>query len=203
MCSRKGKWNTSGLAEAEYGRMRNAVSGLIAVFIMLGVAYIFLRPEILYPGSSSVDPHIQEFLVQLGDSALANHDVPVSAVLVYEEKVVGEGYNTVLRDGNAAGHAEINALTDAIRRFGLTSFMKLNRDSLYLISTFEPCPMCRAAMALYHVKHVEFMKQKSLVYRLREEFGSLLYRFREKKVAPDSLQDLLFRKHPDIARQKF
>jgi len=146
---------------------------------------------------------IQRLLIQLGDSATAGGDVAVSSVLVYENKIVGGGYNTVVRNGNAAGHAEINALSDVIRNFGLNTFMKLNRDSLKLISTYEPCPMCRAAMALYRVKKVEFLKRKSLGYRIKEEIASLVYRFREREVGPDSLQDLLFRKHPDFGRQKF
>ncbi len=182
--------------------MKRSVIGLAVVLIVLVAAYVFLIPDVIHPGRVTASPQIQRLLIQLGDSALASRDVPVSAVLVYRDDIIGEGYNTVLRDGNAAGHAEINAITNAIRRHGLASFMKLNRDSLLLISTLEPCPMCRAALALYRVKRVEFLKEKSLFYRAEEDLESLLYRFREKKIDPDSLQEFLFRKHPDFLYQR-
>ena len=170
--------------------------------IMAIAAYMFLPPEILFPDGKEIPFHIQNLLVQLGDSAIASRDVPISAVIILGDKVVGEGYNTVVRDGNAAGHAEINALSNAIRKIGLKNFMKLNRDSLELISTYEPCPMCRAAMALYQIKKVEFLKRKSFTYYIREEIGSMIYRLREREVGPDSLQDFLFRQHPDYSLQK-
>jgi len=166
------------------------------------VSYIFIRPEILFPTKEEVPHNIQVLLVELADSAMATGDVPISAVVLYRGEVAGEGYNTVLRNGDAAGHAEINAVSDAIRKIGLTSFMRLNRDSLKLISTYEPCPMCRAAMALYRIKRVEFLKDKPLAYRIREDLTSLIYRFREREVGPDSLQEFLFRQHADFEKQK-
>ncbi len=176
---------------------------IIATVSVAMAFYIFLRPQILFPAKSDIPREIQNLLIQLGDSAVASGDVPISAVLIYGDKVIGEGYNTVIRDGDAAGHAEINALSSGIRKTGMKSFMKLNRDSLKLISTYEPCPMCRAAMALYRIKKVGFLKYKSLAYRLREDVGSMIFRFREREVGPDSLQDFLFRQHPDAKNQKF
>jgi tRNA(Arg) A34 adenosine deaminase TadA len=135
-------------------------------------------------------------LKHLGMESLRSNDVPVASILLYGDSIVGEGFNTVLRDNNAGGHAEINAISHAMHRIGLTSFSRLNRDSLALVSTFEPCTMCMGAMLEYRIKHVRFLKPKPFLYLLQEELRSIRYRWRWQKVGPETLQDSLFFSHP-------
>ena len=179
---------------------RRFAAPIVIVVLVLVVAYIWLRPEVLRV-HHTLDSRTDSLLTQLGDSALVSGDVPVAAVIIYDGKVIGEGYNTVMRDHNAAGHAEINAISDALGRTGFGTFDRMNRDSLVLVSTFEPCPMCRAAIALYRIKRVEFIKEKSLLYRLREDASSFVYRLRESLAGNDSLQENLFRKSPEYGTQ--
>ncbi|HEY9165056.1 MAG TPA: nucleoside deaminase [Candidatus Kryptonia bacterium] len=174
---------------------------LATIFVAVCAIYFYLRPDLLFP-ARTISGEVQNVLIALGDSAIASGDVPISAVILYGDRIVGEGYNTVVRNGNAAGHAEINAISSAIRQIGFESFEKLDRDSLELVSTYEPCPMCRDAIALYRIKRVQFLKEKSIRYRLEEEMSTLVYRFRERKAVPDSIQDYLFRRHPGFAKQK-
>lgn len=135
-------------------------------------------------------------LFALGEQALLSNDVPVSAVLLYGPDVIGSGYNTVLRDGNAGGHAEINAISDAIHRIGLKRFSTLNRDSLLLISSFEPCLMCRGAILEYRIDRINFLKAKSIWHLVKQDLRSLRYEFRRRKLEPEGLQDSLFVRHP-------
>jgi tRNA(Arg) A34 adenosine deaminase TadA len=67
-----------------------------------------LRPKL------TLDAVLIERLVSLGKKALDSNDVPIAALLLSNGEVIGEGFNTVLRDGNAGGHAEINAISSAI-----------------------------------------------------------------------------------------
>lgn len=82
-------------------------------------------------------------------------DVPVGACVVIGTdtgRVIATGHNTTLENGNAAGHAEINALTNAIAAVGgAKNFSAIDRDSVFLITSFEPCPMCAGAIALWKI----------------------------------------------------
>jgi tRNA(Arg) A34 adenosine deaminase TadA len=86
----------------------------------------------------------------------------------------------------------VNAISDALRRFGDAGFASFNRDSLTLISTFEPCVMCTGALMNFGIKRVAFLKTKPLFQRLQEDYRLMLYRFRMDQRGPGALQDSLF-----------
>lgn len=145
----------------------------------------------LLRGSEPLEADVREELRRLGAGCVASRDVPVAAVILYGGKIIGRGRNTVLRDANAAGHAEINAITDAIRRFGKEGFMRLNRDSLELISTLEPCPMCAGAIAEYRIRSVSFLKSAPVDFELSMDYQLARYHFRARRRGDASLQDSL------------
>ncbi len=58
-------------------------------------------------------------------------------------------------------HAEIVAMENAFKDLG-EEFFTLDPDQLLLISTFEPCAMCKGAMIENNIKHVIFEKPKKL-----------------------------------------
>lgn len=70
-------------------------------------------------------------------------EVPVGAVVVFENRIIGKGYNQVetLRDPTA--HAEMIAITSAA---SYLSSKVLLGCTLYV--TLEPCPMCAGAIVL-------------------------------------------------------
>ncbi|MGN6787941.1 MAG: tRNA adenosine(34) deaminase TadA [Rhodanobacteraceae bacterium] len=72
-------------------------------------------------------------------------EVPVGAVLVLDETIVGEGWNRNITLNDPSAHAEIGALRDAGQRLGNH---RLPGATLYV--TLEPCAMC--AMALVHAR---------------------------------------------------
>ena len=76
-----------------------------------------------------------------GQDAEANGEVPVGAVVVHENKIVGRGQNRVLRDSDPTAHAEIVALREAGR--ALANY-RLEDCTLY--ATLEPCAMCAGAI---------------------------------------------------------
>lgn len=68
-------------------------------------------------------------------------EVPVGAVLVIGEDVVGRGFNQPIGSHDPTAHAEIVAMRDAARRVGN---YRLTGAALYV--TVEPCLMCVGAM---------------------------------------------------------
>ena len=72
-------------------------------------------------------------------------EVPVGAVLVLDDTIVGEGWNRNIALSDPTAHAEIGALRDAGQRLGNH---RVPGSTLYV--TLEPCAMC--AMALVHAR---------------------------------------------------
>jgi tRNA(Arg) A34 adenosine deaminase TadA len=123
---------------------RSARLALIAGVLVLAWALVH-KAYVLEPEHRLADHEVAE-LSALGATAIGSLVVPVAALLVYQGRIIGRGYNTVRREGNAGGHAEINAISDAMRSLGPEGFDALDRDHLVLLTTFEPCAMCRGAI---------------------------------------------------------
>lgn len=135
-------------------------------------------------------------LLELARRSLESLDVPIGALLIYQNDIIGEGYNTVLRASDAGGHAEINAISDALKRLGMERFSSLDRNSLFLVTTFEPCLMCAGAFINYNIKQVYFLKEKDFMYLSKEGARFLRYYFRRRKMKHAGEQDTLFEQHP-------
>jgi tRNA(adenine34) deaminase len=143
-----------------------------------------------------------ERLVALAHRSLESLDVPVAAVVVYDNEIIGEGFNTVLRNTHAGEHAEINAISDALRKCGNERFAQFDRSRLVLISTFEPCLMCLGACLNNAIRTVYYLQPKEWREILQERKGLILHYVRRKQVTNSGQQIDLFRLHPDFPSQK-
>ncbi len=83
------------------------------------------------------------------EKAYKKDEVPVGAVVVFENKIVGRGYNLIETLQDPTAHAEILAITAAAN--SLASW-RLNATSIYV--TLEPCAMCAGAIILSRIAHV-------------------------------------------------
>lgn len=162
---------------------------LVALWMLVHKAYYF-EPR------ADLAPEQVRDLGRLGTTAIGSLDVPVAALLVYRNQVIGRGYNTVRRDGNAGGHAEINAISEAMSTIGVVGFDALDRDDLVLLTTFEPCTMCRGAIIEYRIERVGFVEPKSLRHHAGQLLKDLRYELYKVNLGPSGLQDSLFRLHP-------
>src|SRR5579883_2708249 len=79
--------------------------------------------------------------IQLAEYAAMQEEVPVGAILVLNDQVIGEGYNQPISQCDPTAHAEIMALRAGAERIG--NYRLLN-TTLYV--TLEPCLMCAGAM---------------------------------------------------------
>lgn len=78
-------------------------------------------------------------------------EVPVGALLVRDDTVVGEGFNRPIANHDPSAHAEIQALRDAGQRLGN---YRLPGTTLYV--TLEPCVMCAGAIIHARVERVVY-----------------------------------------------
>ena len=95
-------------------------------------------------------------------------EVPIGAVVVYEEKVVARGYNRRAKLQLASAHAEMMAIDKACKVFH--SWRLPEGCELYV--TLEPCPMCMGASLNARVDKIYFgayeQKGRSLTNELAE-----------------------------------
>jgi len=99
----------------------------------------------------AADHHWMNQAFTLARRAESIGEVPVGAVLVQKERVLGAGFNTMIRDQDPTAHAEINALRMAARA---QNNYRLPGSTLYV--TLEPCSMCAGAIVLARVERVVF-----------------------------------------------
>ena len=103
------------------------------------------------PHSSERDQeYLREALV-LARGAAAAGEVPVGAVVVHGETIIGTGANRTQRDNDATAHAEMLALRQASAALG-----RWRLDGCTLYVTLEPCAMCAGAIVLARVDRVVF-----------------------------------------------
>ena len=98
----------------------------------------------------------------------AEWEVPIGAVVVYEDKVVSRGYNRRAKLQLASAHAEMMVIDKACKKFG--SWRLPEGCELYV--TLEPCPMCMGASLNARVDKLYFgayeQKGRSLTKELAD-----------------------------------
>ncbi len=76
-------------------------------------------------------------------------EVPIGCVIVYEDKIIGRGYNRRNTDKNTLCHAEISAIRKASKVIG---DWRLEGCTMYV--TLEPCQMCAGACVQARIDRV-------------------------------------------------
>jgi len=98
------------------------------------------------------DDRWMRYALMLAHAAEAADEVPVGAVIVYENQVVAEGFNQPIGCCDPSAHAEINAIRQAAVQFNNYRFPTGTR--LYV--TLEPCAMCAGAIIQARIDQVVF-----------------------------------------------
>jgi len=80
-----------------------------------------------------------------------NGDVPIGAVIVHENQIIGKAYNQREQLQDPTAHAEIIALTQAAAAL---ENWHLNGCTMYV--TLEPCPMCAGALVLARMERLVY-----------------------------------------------
>lgn len=97
------------------------------------------------------DEYYMSLAIEEAKEAEARGEVPIGAVLVYNDEVVARGFNLRETEQRSVAHAEILAIDEACRKLGT---WRLENTTLYV--TLEPCPMCSGAIVLSRIKRLVY-----------------------------------------------
>jgi tRNA(adenine34) deaminase len=89
--------------------------------------------------------------LELAKQGAAAGEVPVGAVLVLNNQVIGEGFNAPITNHDPSAHAEIQAL-----RAGALSMNNYRLLNTTLYVTLEPCAMCAGAMVHARIQRLVY-----------------------------------------------
>ena len=92
-----------------------------------------------------------QLAIELAQQAADVGEVPVGAVVVKNNEIIAQGFNTPIRDCDPSAHAEVVAMRKAAKH--LDNYRLLDCD-VYV--TLEPCPMCLGAMLYARIKRLFF-----------------------------------------------
>lgn len=96
-------------------------------------------------------PDYMELAIREAEMAFEEGEVPVGAIVVHENRVIGRGHNRTEALHDASAHAEMIALSAAY-----SSFNDWRLEECYLFSTLEPCIMCAGASVLSRIHTIVY-----------------------------------------------
>jgi len=95
------------------------------------------------------DEYYMREALEEAKKAIKLGEVPIGCVIVYEDQIIGRGYNRRNTDKNTLSHAEITAINRASKKMG---DWRLEGCTLYV--TLEPCQMCAGAIIQSRITRV-------------------------------------------------
>lgn len=129
--------------------MRHSDYGLkkpdLLLFPLIGLA-IFTGMEEMIEHETWMQQAFRE-----AEKAYEKNEIPVGAVVVFENRIIGRGHNQIEMLQDPTAHAEMIAITSAVATIGSKW---LNGATLYV--TLEPCAMCTGALVLSRIDRVVF-----------------------------------------------
>ncbi|NWO12937.1 tRNA adenosine(34) deaminase TadA [Virgibacillus sp.] len=100
---------------------------------------------------NTIDEQRMFTAIQEAKKAAAQNEVPIGAVIVYQNEVIATAYNVRETTQSTLAHAELLAIQKANDKIGS---WRLEDCTLYV--TLEPCPMCAGAIVQSRIKRVVY-----------------------------------------------
>lgn len=98
-----------------------------------------------------MDERFMQMAIEEAKKAREIDEVPIGAVIVYNNEVIATGFNLRETTQTTLSHAELLAIQEANKKIGS---WRLEDCTLYV--TLEPCPMCAGAIVQSRIKRVVF-----------------------------------------------
>ena len=89
--------------------------------------------------------------IKKAKAGIKSGQTPFGAALVKNGKVISQAHNTVWKNTDITGHAEINAIRQACKKL-----KSINLSGCVIYSTCEPCPMCFSAVHWAKISKIIF-----------------------------------------------
>ena len=103
---------------------------------------MYLKTEIL---------KFMRFAIDEAKKADINNEVPVGSIVVFENKIIGRGFNQTLLKNSVTCHAELIAINNACNYLD-----NYRLNGCIIFSTLEPCHMCAKAIVDARIKKLYF-----------------------------------------------
>ncbi len=97
-----------------------------------------------------------EELLKLAKKAQKKLEPPISAIIIYNNKIIAKAYNTRNKTNKTIDHAEIKAITKANKKL---KTWRLNKCTLYV--TIEPCEMCKNVIKESRIDQVYYILDRN------------------------------------------
>ena len=97
-------------------------------------------------------------LLKLVEKSNKINEIPVGAIVIKDNKIIGKGYNNRQTTFNVCGHAEINAIKNAEKN---NNDWRL--DDCVLITTLQPCNMCSEVIKAARIMKVYYLIEQEEV----------------------------------------
>jgi len=98
---------------------------------------------------NDINSYFMSEALKLANISFNLNEVPVGCVIVFENKIIGKGYNQVEKKSNSILHAEMIAIQKAIDYIGYKHLLNCK-----LFVTLEPCTMCAGAIILSRIPFI-------------------------------------------------
>ena len=96
------------------------------------------------------------YALKEAEKALKLDEVPIGAIIIKQDKIIGRGFNQVQSLGDPTAHAEVITITSAANTI---EDWRLNGSSIYI--TKEPCVMCFGAIINARIEKIYFGMEDS------------------------------------------
>ena len=110
-----------------------------------------------------------KILFELANESESIGDIPVGAIVVKDDKIIGKGFNNRVVTSDPTGHAEINAIKDACDRL---NDWRLSDCDLYV--TLEPCDMCMDVIRESRINNVYYLLENKEKHKFKRTNVSIL-----------------------------
>ena len=104
----------------------------------------------------NMEEKIYKQLIKLINKASKVDEVPVAAIITYENKIIAKAYNKREKNNDVLGHAEIKCIEKASKKL---KTWKLDKCILFV--TLKPCSMCEKIINESRIKKVIYILDKT------------------------------------------
>lgn len=102
-----------------------------------------------------MDKYIDE-IIKEADKGFKNKEVPVGAIVVFNNKIISKAHNQRIKNNDVTSHAEIIAIRKAAKKL---KDWRLSECDLYV--TLEPCSMCMEVIKESRINNVFYLIKRS------------------------------------------